>query len=102
MAGNERPLDPDLLEYLEALNTSVNGLSEEVRFVLAIQEKSLLIAVRLAFLLERIANIVYHLEEGEAEKLSGGQVEAKFKELKDLFDQQMSIMREQTDGDGPK
>ena len=85
------PLDPKHMAYLEALNKSINAMAKELKFLFDLGEKTLLILIKQAYLLERISNKVYDLEDSEP--ITGEQVEAEFKEIRRLFEDQQALMR---------
>jgi hypothetical protein len=93
-ADGKRPTLP------QNTDITISELAETVRFLLALQEMSLLIAIRQAYLLERVANVVYRLDDDEP--ISGTQVESSFKEIRDLFDEQLKIMKGEGSGNSDR
>lgn len=93
MADSHDKIDPEVLEYLESVNKSIQGLAEEVRFLSSLTEKTLLIQIRLAYILERVSNKTFNLDEAEDEP-DTSRIERRFEEIKALFDQQRELMRE--------
>ena len=91
MADPRAPINPEHMAYLEALNETVNGLAEEVQFLLALNEKNLLILIKQAYLLERIANLAYDAPDNEA--INAEQVESVFKEIRALFEEHLALFR---------
>ena len=98
MAEPYPPTSPEQMAYLEALNKSVNALAKEVQFLLGLNQKTLLILIKQAYLLERIANKVYGLKDDEP--IEGEQVETEFKEIRDLFEAQQALLQGGVDDDG--
>ena len=97
MADEFPPIDPKLVEFLEQTNKALSALTEEVTFLLALNAKTNLILIRIAHMLERVSNIVY--DAPDEEPIDAAAAETKFKEIRDLFDEQMRLMKGEADGD---
>lgn len=87
----------DAIEAVQSLGRLVNDLTDNVQFLLALQEKSLLISIRLAYLSERLANKVFEIED---DSVTPEQIEEAFKDLRTLFDEQQEILTRKGQGDG--
>ena len=98
MTDKYPPISSEGMAYFEALNKSVNALAEELKFLFDLNEKTLLILIKQAYLLERISNKVYDLEDSEP--ITGEQAEAEFKQIRRLFDDQQALMRGDVDDGG--
>ncbi len=93
-------MDEETREHLESLHRSVGLLSENIDFILKMDEQTLKILVRLAYILERVANSEFKLPELTNEP-SPEQIEAYFREIRALFDKQRELMQGRPDGDRP-
>lgn len=90
--------DDELSRHLENLHRSAVDHANELRFLLALNEKTLLILIRLAYIMERVSNKTFDLEEAPDEP-STDRIESMFAEIRELFDQQSDIMKSGTETD---
>ena len=85
-------MDEETRGHLESLHNSIILLSENVDFLIKLDRRTLLIAIQLAYILERVSNKTFDLEEAPDEP-STDRIEEAFQEVRKLFEEQLEIMK---------
>jgi len=84
-------MDDETREHLENLHGSVNLLTENVRFMLAMDQRTLLILIRMAFVLESVADRTFDLAESPDEA-EFRKIKEAIGEIRKYFEEQIEIM----------
>lgn len=85
-------MDEETRDHLKSLHKTANLLAENIDFLLKLNQRTMLIAIRLAYVLERVSNKTFDLEEEPGEP-SPDRIEAAFREIRKLFDEQLETMK---------
>ena len=93
MSKKRKQIQPDVLEALNSFNENLNRVAEEVIFLSKLTESTLLIQIRLAYILERVSNRVFDLKEAPGEP-NPERIEQQFVEIRQLLDKQLELMPE--------
>ena len=91
-------MDDETRQHIKSLHESVNLLSENLDFLIKMDRRTLLILIQIAYVLERVSNKTFDLEESPDEP-SPERIEAAFREIRKRFDEQQEIMKGENLGD---
>ena len=79
-------MDEETRNHLESLHNSINLLSENIDFLIKLEQRTLLIVNQLAYILERVSNKTFDLEEAPDEP-SMDRIEEAFVDVRRLFEE---------------
>lgn len=85
-------MDDETRDHLKSLHNSINLLSENIHFLFKLERRTLLIVNQLAYILERVSNKTFDLEEAPDEP-SPERIEKAFEEVRKLFEEQLEILK---------
>lgn len=85
-------MDDETRNHLKSLHNSINLLSENIDFLIKLEQRTLLIVNQLAYILERVSNKTFDLEEAPDEP-SPDRIEEAFRDVRKLFEEQLEIMK---------
>lgn len=74
---------------MHSLNGLVESTAESVQFLLATEEKTQLILIKQAYLLDRLARAIYGLDDSEAPARE--EIEQALNEVRALFEEQRRL-----------